>query len=77
MWQNLLVLGLVAAAVGYVIWNIYRGITKAAGGSCGGGCGSCGSKTAGGENLIQLTTTPSPDETPATAKDRSEVSSQG
>lgn len=77
MWQNLFVLVIVAAAVGYVVWNIYRGITKAAAGACGGGCGSCGTKAPGSDKLVQLTSAPSQGQTPATAEDRSEVSSQG
>lgn len=74
MWQNLIVLGIVATAVSYVVWTIYRGITKAAGGACGG-CGSCGSKTPSDNNLVQLTSSPKHEPTPASAEKPSTVSS--
>ncbi|PQO38400.1 FeoB-associated Cys-rich membrane protein [Blastopirellula marina] len=74
MWQNLIVLGIVATAVSYVVWTIYRGITKAAGGACGG-CGSCGSKNRSGDQLVQLSSAPKQTETPASAEEPSTVSS--
>lgn len=74
MWQNWIVLGIVATAVSYVVWTIYRGITKAVGGACGG-CGSCGSKAPSGDNLVQLTSPPKQSETPASAEAPSTVSS--
>lgn len=82
MWQNLIVLAIVAVAVAYVVWTIYRGIAKAArsgGGSCGG-CGSFGCKSSSGGNLVQLSTPPQPTQQQAEAtasEDReSAVSSQ-
>ncbi|PQO42019.1 FeoB-associated Cys-rich membrane protein [Blastopirellula marina] len=83
MWQNWIVLAIVAVAVSYVVWTIYRGIAKAAesaGGSCGGGCGSCGCKSSGGGNLVQLSGEPlsteqQPDEATASEERESAVSS--
>lgn len=75
MWQNLIVLAVVAIAVSYVVWTIYRGISQAAGGSCGGGCGSCGSKKQSGDGLVQLTSIPPQNKTPASADETSTLSS--
>ena len=82
MWQNWIVLAIVAVAVTYVVWNIYRGIAKAAGsagGSCGG-CGSCGCKSSAGGNLVQLSgetqlSEQQPDEATASEERESAVSS--
>ncbi|MBA2115506.1 FeoB-associated Cys-rich membrane protein [Bremerella alba] len=66
MWQNLIVLVVVASAAGYIGWTVIRGIQGAAG-SCGGGCGSgCGSKSQP-DNLIQLTSATSPDDEASTS----------
>ncbi|MEW4561124.1 FeoB-associated Cys-rich membrane protein [Bremerella sp. JC770] len=77
MWQNIIVLVIVASAAGYIGWTIIRGIQGAAG-SCGGGCGSgCGAKSPP-DNLVQLGSAPqdnaqatSPDEPSAVSSTRS------
>ncbi|GAA4439806.1 hypothetical protein [Bremerella cremea] len=79
MSQNGIVLLIVASAVLYVGWNIYRGIVSAAG-SCsggGGGCGGCGCKsTAGGGNLIQLGSDVASPESATSPEEASAVSSE-
>jgi hypothetical protein len=39
-WQNLVAMGVVAAAIGYLIWYIGRSLQHKAAG-CGSGCGGC------------------------------------
>lgn len=74
MWQNLIVLVIVASAASYIGWSIYRGIQGAAG-SCGGGCGSgCGAKAQSGD-LVQLNLTPQEDDTATSTDQPSAVSS--
>jgi len=75
MWQNLIVLVIVASAASYIGWTIIRGVQGAAG-SCGGGCGSgCGTKSQTGD-LVQLTPTPQQaDDTAASPEQPSTVSS--
>lgn len=74
MWQNLIVLVIVASAASYIGWTIFRGIQGAAG-SCGGGCGSgCGAKAHTG-NLVQLTSTPQEDDAATSPDEPSTVSS--
>ncbi|PQO25209.1 hypothetical protein C5Y96_25215 [Blastopirellula marina] len=74
MWQNLIVMVIVASAAGYIGWTIFRGIQGAAG-ACGGGCGSgCGAKSQPG-NLVQLTTTPQDDDSATSPDQSSAVSS--
>jgi len=74
MWQNIIVLVIVASAAGYIGWTIIRGIQGAAG-SCGGGCGSgCGAKSQP-DNLVQLSSTPQDNESATSPDEPSAVSS--
>ncbi len=69
MWQNLIVLVIVAAAASYIGWTIFRSVQGAAG-ACGGGCGSgCGAKAQTGD-LVQLSSSPQ-DDNSATSPDQS------
>jgi hypothetical protein len=60
MWQNIIVIAIVAVTAGLVAWQFYRKLTgrsSGCGGCSGAGsscCGSGGNKGAGGANLRQL-----------------------
>ena len=59
-WQDLLALGVVAAAVGYLIWYIARSLRQKTAG-CGSGCSSCGFSGSGdslGKTLPLVTLSP-------------------